>query len=276
MDVQQVTAGVVALLSGSRIAGRRGETESLVSRAIEGRGERIDGRDRLAVRQGSLRYSHARVRETSNELRVGQSRQTIAQTVMSAMNSLQAEVEEIGRLVQAVSEGEVPASQLGDVQNLIEAGLARIDEIVARTGYMGARLLTGEAVRVTTDVQSGTGFEVEYPDVSGEALGLGSIDVTSGDASESLGLVAEASARLAAAESRVGSELSAIEESLGGKVSELEGRLAEMRGREMLNAPEQTGWLTMESLGSRISVGELRAAQASRGLDAGMVATLLK
>jgi len=276
MDVQQVTAGVVALLSGSRIAGRGGEPVELGALRGSGDGREVEGRDRLAVRQGGLRQSHARVREASNELRVEQSRQTIAQTVMSAMKSLQAELAEIGRLAEAVSEGEVPESQLGDVQDLIEARLARMDEIVARTGYMGSRLLTGEAVRVTTDILSGAGFEVQYPDLRSGALGLGSVDVASGDAAESLELVAEASAKLAAAESKVESELSAVEASLGGKVSELEGRLAEMRGREMLNAPEETGWLTMESVGSRISAGELRVAQASRGLDAGMVAALLK
>ncbi len=277
MDIRQVSSQVVALLTvGAALSPSK--SESTLLKAVEqvSASEEGENGDSLTIRLGNLALAQARLMKTSGELGVEQTRRTLVETVRSALGEIQAELGEVERMVEAVDAGEIAESEIGDVQEIIEFRLARIEEIAAQTRFGGDALLSGVSVRVMTDPITEEGFEVEYPEISAESLGLSDLDVETMDSGEALVVIAEASESLESLMSDVEEELAIIEGTMERGVSELGERFEALRSSERLGTAEETRWLEEIANGGGLSIGDLQVVLSSLKLDAEVVSFLLK
>jgi len=277
MDIQQVTTRIITLLQAGGSIDRSREAESTTGQALRDAksAESTQDRDRLAIRLGRIDYSRSKLREVRDDLNIGQSKLTIMQTAKSAANSIRAELDEISRLTTAVSEGEVAESRLEDVQRMIDLGLARIEEIASSATYSGNRLLTGESVRIITDVRTREGFNLSLPEISVESLGLEGIDVVNEDIEKAVETVGGAFSSIDTAISRITSEELSMQREIESWMSELMNRFEEMSSREMLNAPAEMKWIEGDGEVD-VTSRALGTIFASGTLDADVVSSLLK
>lgn len=277
MDIQQVTTRIITLLQAGGSIDRSREAESTTGQALRDAksAESTQDRDRLAIRLGRIDYSRSKLREVRDDLNIGQSKLTIMQTAKSAANSIRAELDEISRLTTAVSEGEVAESRLEDVQRMIDLRLARIEEIASSATYSGNRLLTGESVRIITDVRTREGFNVSLPEISVESLGLEGIDVVNEDIEKAVETVGGAFPSIDTAISRITSEELSMQREIESWMSELMNRFEEMSSREMLNAPAEMKWIEGDGEVD-VTSRALGTIFASGTLDADVVSSLLK
>ncbi len=289
MYIQGISGTSIALLTPvSRLTGAN-RPESLIGRALESAtsGTPVIRKDDVSIRHLNLGAAHTSLMRSHADLRIAQGRQTIDQGVLKSLNTVEHELAEIQRLTDAVADGEYSPSQLADIQLMIESRTQRIQNVIDGTTHSGTELLTGEAVRVTTDAVTGEGFDVWFDDLGMDVLGLGSLDVETLDFSTNAGIVSDAQALVSAAVTNVETDLSQIETVLEGKVISLVSGFDELRSSELLNTSRESPWLSSEAAGSissifssgnlrnLLSTSDLRDALSITNLDAGVVASLL-
>ncbi|GAF87331.1 unnamed protein product, partial [marine sediment metagenome] len=139
------------------------------------------------------------------------------------------------------------------------------------------RIMTGENVRITTDTQTEEGFDVEYPLLDSQSLGLDAIDVenqqNAGDASE---LIEDAAATISSVASDIEEALSVQSAQFEQAINEISEKVAAMRSHELLGAGDETRWLRADTGGTPGNTEALRTILSGTRLDADLVASILK
>lgn len=277
MEIQGI--GTEALLALGRVVdlSRPVESQSELVRAVErDQSREAQTGDRLSVRQGTLRRDLSALRQSHTLVRTELAQRSVAQVVQAGLSAVQEELSRMQSLAELVSEEGMSEEQLAQVQNQIEGGMARIEELISATTYGGEPLLTGDAVRIITDVTTEEGFDVSFPEVSVSALGLNELDVvnqeSAGDAEE---IVGEASAAVESIAGLIGSELAAGESRVESQVAELQGRFSALSSHELLGSLADAPWREVGQTPTLPSVESLQVALSSLQLDAEMVTSLL-
>jgi hypothetical protein len=254
MSIQGISSTAMMLLSPMSAIERIRSTEPQLLHALENLKPGSESGDKASVRFANLDYAHTRLRESNSGLQSWQARKTVAETAYKAVCEIQSELEEIQGLIGEISEGDFSESQLADAQLIIESRVARINDIAAAARYGGESILTGETVRVTTDAVTGEGFDIRYDAVDSETLGLSAIDLVGTDVETNVEIISDAIGMVENIEADVAVGIGEVEAVLEERVGEVRTAFESLMGAEMLNAGDETRWLsTGEGVGDVLS-----------------------
>ena len=277
-DVTDLSIQLINAQSAARRISGRQTSESAIASALKKQRSGESGKgDSLTFRMRNLRTDLAELKESQRKAGTEQARRTVMQIAESAVGRISHQLTEMQRLAESVEAGEMSGSQLADVQLMMESRAARIDLAVSQAKFRTDQIMTGENVRITTDTQTEEGFDVEYPLVDSQSLGLDAVDVVNqqnaGDATE---LIEDAAATISSVASDIEEALSVQSAQFEQAINEISENMAAMRSHELLGAGDETRWLRADTEGIAGNTEALRTILSATRLDAELVTSILK
>jgi flagellin-like hook-associated protein FlgL len=276
MDIANSINTAMSLLGPENASLKISDIARVPIRKIIKQGEGKLSTDSISVRLRNISSSHSRLIQTRDTVAIEQTRYSIAQKVQGGMESILGELEEIGRLNESVAGGEMSEDQIKDVQIMIESRLAWINNIASGTTWSGQSLLTGDAVRITTESITNSGFDVSYPPVNTESLGISDLNVVTMDSDEVSRLISDAKTSLESYIESANTEMSVIESSLEAGISELGQSFANLRQSERLNTSPASGRLNTENMMNSLRAADLNSLLSGAGLNPENASMLIK
>jgi len=285
MSIQGISSSAYLFLQPPEAVTRVRRSTSTIAQVLDQvkLGNEVPTADTVSLRFTTLERAHSRLRETSSALETVQARKAVVMTVEQSLGRIGSELDQIEMLLEDIEEGEYSESQLADAQLIIESRIARIDDIAGSTKYAGGELLRGETVRVMSDPVTEEGFDVYYPKIDSESLGLESIDVVSSAIDANIEIATAASEALSSAAVDVESEIEFIDTVFSENITGLEEAFESLRSSELLGAAEETRWVTSSgggipgggNLGKLIPAARLVSVLSNLNLDPEVVSSLL-
>ena len=257
MDAVNTANTIASLLGPDSLKSKIGETLRESVQIKIGQTAAKTSADTISVRFKNITDAQSRLVQSRGAAAIEQTKYSIAQKVRGSLESILGELEEIERLNESVAAGEMTDAQANDVQIMIESRLAWINNIASETTWTSRPLLTGETIRFTTESISESGFDVSYPLVNTESLGISDLDVVALDSDTVSQLISEAITAVESHIETVEAEISVTGSSLENMISELSASFADLRGSERLNTSSGHRWLDIETLANSLRASDL-------------------